>query len=178
MRPEILEFQALPIAHDVLGLDWRGWNGVSYFCTPMEAEILGGPGVDGIHFILLPGDERVYCVDPAMGEQDTYVLPVAPNLRTFVSYVLFCRDANPISQLHWMTEAQYRQLLTEAEAAQWEGCEAFFERQRQALDVLARVYGVGPADPFESVKTMQAEFVPTQIRFSDQYYDVLGIERP
>lgn len=178
MRPEILEFQSLPIAHEVLGLDWHGWNGISYFCTPIGAEILGGPGVDGIHFVLLPGDDRIYCVDPTMGEQGTYVLPVASNLRTFVSYVLFCRDANPISQLHWMTEAQYRQLLTEAEAARWEGCEAFFERQRQALDVLARAYGVGPVDPFDPVKTMHAEFVPKHIRFSDQYYDALGIERP
>lgn len=52
--------------------DWE-----PYFCTPQGAEPIGWIGCDGVHFVLLPGDERVYCVDPAMGEEGTYVLPWA-----------------------------------------------------------------------------------------------------
>ncbi len=177
MRREIREFRRLPIDHGALGLEWRGRDGAAYFCTPKGAERLGSVGAGGAHFVLLPEDERVYCVDPAMGEPGTYVLPVASDLRTFASYVLFCRDANPISQISWMTEAQYRGLLAE-DAAAWEGCGDDFRRKQRSLDALARAYGVGPADPFGPVKAMQAAFSPDTIRFTSQYYDVLGIERP
>ena len=32
-------------------------------------------------------------------------------------------------------------------------------------------------DPYEYVKLIQAEFDASQIRYSDEYYEVLGIKR-
>ena len=39
-------------------------------------------------------------------------------------------------------------------------------------------FGLEPADPFEPVKAMQAAFDPSALVFSDEYYDVLGLENP
>lgn len=147
------------------------------FCTPVGAQPLARLGVDGVHFVLLPGDERVFCVDPAMGEPGTYVLPVAEDLREFLAFVLFCRDASPLSQLWWLTEERFRQLLAEDAAATWPGCEKFFARKEAALAAIAGTFDLAAANPFDKVKAMQAAFDPAALRFSDEYYDVLGLEQ-
>lgn len=151
---------------------------IPYFCTPEGAEYVGWIGCDGVHFILLPGDERIYCVDPAMGEAGTYVLPVAEDLRTFLSYVLYCADASPIAQIRWLCEDRFRQLLAEDAQARWDGCEAFLARKKAALSALTEAFGLEARDPFEPVKAMQASFDPSALVFSDAYYDVLDLENP
>ena len=169
------KLKKLPVELDTVGLE-QAENFTPYFCTPIGAELVGSIGCDGVHFILLPGDERVFCVDPAMGEVGSYVLPVAEDFRTFLSYLLFCRDANPLSQIWWMEEKQFRELL--AEDASWEGCEDFFARKDQALETLRRTFGLTPQDPWEAVKALQGQFDPSGLTFSAEYYDVLGLEQP
>ena len=68
-RDDLKAFRALDIDFDSIGLLQSGSEDFAYFCTPADAEFVGRIGCDGVHFILLPGDERVYCVDPAMGEE-------------------------------------------------------------------------------------------------------------
>ena len=173
-RDDLGIFQALEIDFSSIGLEQQ--DSSPYFCTPVGAEYVGWIGCDGVHFILLPGDERVFCVDPAMGEVGSYVLPVAEDFRTFLSYLLFCRDANPLSQIWWMEEKQFRELL--AEDASWEDCEDFFARKDQALETLRRTFGLTPQDPWEAVKALQGQFDPSGLTFSAEYYDVLGLEQP
>ena len=93
-RDDLKTFHALDIDFDSIGLEWGG-DFAPCFCTPLGAEEVGSIGCDGIQFVLLPGDEKVYCVDPSMGDVGTYVLPVAGDLREFLSFVLCCHDANP-----------------------------------------------------------------------------------
>lgn len=176
-RDDLRCFCALDIDFEAVGLLEPGVDQEPYFCTPEGAEHVGRLGVDGIHFILLPGDERVFCVDPAMGEEGTYVLPVAPDFRTFLSYVLYCRNANPISQIWWLTEERFRQLLSEDGQAVWPGCEAFFVRRDGALESIAQTFGLTPVDPYGPVKELQGAFDASVLRFSDAYYDILGLER-
>ena len=76
-RGDLARFSALPIDFGDIGLMEPGVPQKPCFCDPAEREDVGRLGCDGIHFILLPGEEGVYCVDPAMGEPGTYVLPVA-----------------------------------------------------------------------------------------------------
>ena len=172
-REDLKRFCALPIDGSAIGLEQS--ENVPYFCTPEGAEYVGWIGCDGVHFVLLPGDERVYCVDPAMGEEGTYVLPVGRDFREFLSFVLYCRDANPIAQLSWMTEEQYRNLLKEdAQCADGE----LLERKTAALTAVADCFGLEPQDPFGPVKAMQASFEASAVVFSDEYYDVLGLENP
>ena len=176
-REDVRRFYALDIDFESIGL-MPPEEPVDYFCTPMGAEHMGSLGVDGIHFVLLPGDEQVFCVDPAMGEEGTYVLPVAEDFRQFLSFLLFCRDANPLTQIHWMNEERFRALLREDAAASWPGCEEFFARKAQALATVESTFSLQPADPWKPVKSLQAAFSPETIRFSDEYYDVLGLDKP
>lgn len=176
-REDVRTFCGFPIDFSSIDLEPQSdWE--PYFCTPEGAEPIGWIGSGGVHFILLPGDERVYCVDPDMGSEGSYVLPVGRNFREFLSFVLFCRDANPISQLSWMTEEQYRNLLREDAQATWPGCEETFQHKAAALAAIADTFGLEPRDPFEPVKAMQAAFDPSALVFSDEYYDVLGLENP
>ena len=175
-RDDLHRFCQLDIDFEAIGLMEPGVYQEPYFCTPLDAEYVGRLGSDGVHFILLPGDERVFCVDPAMGEPGTYVLPVAADFREFLSFLLFCRDANPLSQIWWMDEARFRALLEE-DAAGWPGSEAFFARKDASLRVVAQEFGLSNAEPYGKVKALQAAFSPASLNFSDEYYDVLGLER-
>lgn len=171
-------FRALEMDVSSIGLD-RGGAFAPYFCTPEGAELVGSLGCDGVHFVLLPGDERVFCVDPAMGEEGTYVLPVGADFREFLSYLLYCRDANPLSQLWWMTEERFRALLAEDETARRSGdLPDYFAAKDAALSAIAAVFALEPADPYAGVKALQGAFDPAGLTFSDEYYDVLGLENP
>lgn len=177
-RDDLARFCALNIDFEAIGLMEPGVEQAPYFCTPVGAEHVGRVGADGIHFILLPGDERVFCVDPSMGEPGTYVLPVGADFREFLSFLLFCGDAGPIAQIFWLEEPRFRRLLREDGQARWPGCEAFFAKKHQALEGIAAAFGVKAADPYERVKALQAAFDPVCLQFSHEYYDVLGLECP
>lgn len=173
-REDLARFCAMKLDFESIGLIQEREN-TPYFCTPLGAEYVGWIGCDGVHFILLPGDERVFCVDPAMGEPGSYVLPVAENFRTFLSYVLFCRDANPLSQIWWLPEERFRKLLAEDAEADWPGCEELLARKAQTLECLRAEFSIAPVDPYEAVKALQADFDPDVLTFSSEYYETLGL---
>ena len=176
-REDLSDFCALEIDFESIGLLEPGVDQPPYFCTPVGAEYVGRLGCDGVHFVLLPGDERVFCVDPAMGEPGTYVLPVAEDMRQFLSFVLYCRDAGPIAQIWWLEEERFHQLLEEDAQARWPGCESFLAQKKSALVAIGEALGLTPAEPYGPVRALQADFDPGILRFSDEYYDVLGLER-
>lgn len=178
-RDDLKRFRALDIDFGSIGLyPWRAGDS-PYFCTPTDAEYVGCIGCDGVHFILLPGDERVFCVDPSMGERGTYVLPVASDFREFLSFVLYCQDANPLSQIYWMTRKEYQELAAEdAAARENENMAAFFAQKDKALAAIAKEFNLTPVDPFKKVKAMQKKFDPAILNFSEEYYDTVGYERP
>ncbi len=178
-RDDLRRFRALDINFDSIGLLQSGAEDFAYFCTPTDAEFVGRIGCDGVHFILLPGDERVFCVDPSMGERGTYVLPVASDFREFLSFVLYCQDANPLSQIFWMDRKQYEELAAEDAAARGnEYMAKFFAEKDKALSVIVKEFDLTPVDPFKKVKAMQKKFDPAILNFSEEYYDAVGYERP
>ena len=176
-RDDLRRFRALDIEFGSIGLLQDGAEDFAYFCTPVGAEFVGRIGCDGVHFVLLPGDERVFCVDPAMGEVGRFVLPVGGDFREFLSFLLFCRDANPLSQIWWLTEERFRNLLAEDAAASWPGSEAYFAQKDAACAAIRRAFGIAPADPYDKVRALQGAFDPGSLTFPDEYYDTLGIER-
>ncbi len=168
-RDDYRRFRALDIDFYAVDLP-DGGEDFEYFCTPVGAECVGCLGWDGIHFVILPGDERVFCVDP-WGEE--YVLPVAGDFREFLSFVLYCRGASVLSLLGRMTGESFREYLAEDTR----------EPERTArvgavLAAIAQAFDLTPTDPFDRVKALQAAFDPSILQFSDEYYDVLGLERP
>ena len=107
-----------------------GEDPVRYFCTPENAELIGW-GSSGTHFVLLPGDEAVYCVEPELAGEGIFVLPVGADFREFLSHLLFCRGTSPLAQIFMLDEARFRKLLKDNAANTWPGCEEDFKRQRR-----------------------------------------------
>ncbi|MDE7220053.1 MAG: hypothetical protein K2O45_10610, partial [Oscillospiraceae bacterium] len=177
-RDDLKTFHELDIDFSSIDLDWGG-EFVPAFCTPLGAEEVGSIGCDGIQFILLPGDEKVYCVDPAMGDVGTFVLPVAGNFREFLSFVLYCHDADPLSQIYFLSEERFQVFAAdEAEARESGELEELFVAKDAALAMIAETFGIAPAEPFHRVKALQAAFDPSVLNFSDEYYDALGLVNP
>ena len=175
---DIRTFFTLPLDFSLLELEPEtGADPVRYFCTPKNAELIGW-GSSGTHFILLPGEETVYCVEPELGEEGTYVLPVGADFREFLSYLLFCQCTSPLAQIFKLDEARFRRLLRDNAASTWPGCEGDFQRWDASLALLAETFQIQPQDPFQRAKKLQAAFDPKVLVFSDAYYDTLGLDRP
>ena len=77
-----------------------------------------------------------------------------------------------------MDEGRFRVFLKEEAERSWEGMEDFLERKKAALAAIAAAFGIEPAGPCGKVKTLQAGFDPDCLRFSEDYYDILGLEPP
>lgn len=175
VREDVKAFLSLPMDFSAIELEPCP-DAEPYFCTPAGAEIIGW--LNGTHFILLPGDETVYCVEPELGEEGTFVLPVGRNFREFLSYLLYCKCTSPISQIFMLGEPEFRRLLQENDQNTWPGCEETLRSRDRALALLAETFGIQPQAPYAAVRAMQAAFDPSVLVFSDEYYDVLGLENP
>ena len=154
-----------------------GADPVRYFCTPENAEIIGW-GSCGTHFVLLPGDEAVYCVEPEMAEEGTFVLPVGADFREFLSHLFYCKCTSPLAQIFMLDATRFRKLLEDNDANTWPGCEEDFKSRDASLDLLAETFHIRSRDPFQRVKELQTGFDPSVLNFSDAYYDTLGLEKP
>ena len=47
------EFRSLDFSKSIIGLQWSR-NDIDYFCTPVDAEVIGWLGFNGIHFCFIP----------------------------------------------------------------------------------------------------------------------------
>ena len=177
-RKDIQTFFSLPLDLSLLELEPEtGADPVRYFCTPENAELIGW-GSSGTHFVLLPGDEAVYCVEPELAGEGTFVLPVGADFREFLSHLLYCKGTSPLAQIFLLDEARFRKLLRDNGANTWPGCAEDLRRLDVSLALLAETFGLQPQDPFDRVKALQAAFDPSALEFSDEYYDTLGLENP
>lgn len=177
-REDVKTFFGLPLDFSMLELEPEtGADPVRYFCTPENAEIIGW-GSCGTHFVLLPGDEAVYCVEPELAEEGTFVLPVGADFREFVSHLLYCKCTSPLAQIFMLDATRFRKLLEDNDANTWPGCEEDFKSRDASLDLLAETFHIRSRDPFQRVKELQTGFDPSVLNFSDAYYDTLGFEKP
>ena len=177
-REDVKTFFGLPLDFSMLELEPEtDADLVRYFCTPENAEIIGW-GSCGTHFVLLPGDEAVYCVEPELAEEGTFVLPVGADFREFVSHLLYCKCTSPLAQIFMLDATRFRKLLEDNDANTWPGCEEDFKSRDASLDLLAATFHIRSRDPFQRVKELQTGFDPSVLNFSDAYYDTLGLEKP
>ena len=177
-REDVKTFFGLPLDFSMLELvPETGADPVRYFCTPENAEIIGW-GSCGTHFVLLPGDEAVYCVEPELAEEGTFVLPVGADFREFLSHLLYCKCTSPLAQIFMLDATRFRKLLEDNDANTWPGCEEDFKSRDASLALLAETFHIRSRDPFQRVKGLQTGFDPSVLNFSDAYYDTLGLEKP
>ena len=177
-REDVKTFFGLPLDFSMLELEPEtDADLVRYFCTPENAEIIGW-GSCGTHFVLLPGDEAVYCVEPELAEEGTFVLPVGADFREFLSHLLYCKCTSPLAQIFMLDATRFRKLLEDNDANTWPGCEEDFKSGDASLALLAETFHIRSRDPFQRVKELQTGFDPSVLNFSDAYYDTLGLEKP
>lgn len=140
-----------------------------YFCYPINAKAIGFEGSIMYCFIESYGDMVVACNPDSCAE--VFVYPLAKNFEDFLSLILACGSTNPIEQIVWMDKEKFIKHLKEEEVSRT-------DEQKALLKLLEKELNLSPLEnPYEYVKGVQADFNGSKIKYSDEYYDVLGIER-
>lgn len=161
------KFLSLEIDSSLISLEREGYAG--YFCAPANAKAIGFEGC--IMYCFIDGyGQTVFSCNPESCA-DKYVYPLAKNFSDFISLILACGSANPVEQIVWMNKQQFEQHLRDEKEIQT-------AEQKELLSLLEKELGITAMEgPFEYVKELQSVFDYSKIQYSDEYYDVLGIER-
>lgn len=170
MPVTLADFHALNIETQLIGLEKPSPYHVDQFCTPRGSVAIGWE--NSICYCLIDGfGETVFAVNPESCA-DSFVYPLAEDLEQFLRLVLACGSTTVVEQIVWWTREQFDAFLVSDDNAMVPG-------QQEALDSLALAFGLEPAqDPYSYVKGVQAGFDGSALEFSDEYYDVLGLEPP
>lgn len=161
-----------------LGIDGR-WIGlekcdmsIEYFCTPVDAKIIGWE--NSIHYCFIRGyRDMVFAVNPETCA-DRYVYPLAMNFRDFLRLILSCGSTTAIEQIVCWSREQFESFAVSED-------NMIRPEQAKVLDVIRTSLKLEPMDdPYEYVKSVQEQFrnCHCKIRYSNEYYDTLGLERP
>ena len=166
-------FKKLDIDFSLVGLE-KGDSEGGYFCTPIGAKVIGWE-CEGIHYCFIEGfGETVFAVNPETAEEH-YIRPLAKNFEDFISLVLACKGTTAAEQISGWTEEQFLDFI-ENDGAEFPD---FIEKRKAVLDKIQSELGIKPMEnPFEYVKKLQTGFDYSKIRFTEEYYDVLGLELP
>lgn len=140
-----------------------------YFCYPTNAKVIGLEGC--ILYCFLPEyGKMVFAANPESCA-DKFVYPLASSFEDFLRLILACGTANPIEQIVWMNKKQFEQHLKKERQIQT-------SQQKEILGLLERELNLAPMEnPFEYVKGLQKNFDASKIQYSDEYFNILGIER-
>ena len=141
----------------------------SYFCYPTNAKAIGFEG-SIMYCFIEPYGEMVFACNPDTCA-DIFVYPLARTFEDFMRLILACGSTNPIEQIIWMDKDKFEKHLKEEEAIRT-------EEQKATLSYLETELEISPIDnPYDYVKELQSRFDNSGIEYSDEYYDVLGIDR-
>lgn len=142
---------------------------IQYFCYPANAKAIGFEGCIMYCFIEPYGD-MVFACNPESCT-DCFVYPLAKSFEDFLGLILACGSANPIEQIVWMSREQFLQHLREEEQTRT-------VEQQNLLDFIEKELAISPIEnPYDYVKTLQTSFDERGIEYSDEYFEMLGIER-
>ena len=142
-----------------------------YFCTPIGANIIGWEN-GGIHYCFIDGyGEMVFAANPESCV-DKYVYPLAMNFEDFLRLILACGSTTAVEQIIMWDKEQFEKFLHSED-------NPIVPEQREILNRIQSELNIIPMEnPFEYVKAVQVQFDDRKIKFSNEYYDTLGIERP
>ena len=142
-----------------------------YFCTPKDACIFASMGMSGIHYCTVPsfGDIVFAVVPEPLSEH--YVIPVANNIKVFFQLIIACRGTQLLDQIpNWTKEEfekHYKKMIMLQD----------LERETE-LEELKNAYGIETEDiqPYEIITNLNKDFPFDKIKYTSEYYDVLGID--
>lgn len=159
-----------------LGIDGR-WIGLEnseicaeYFCTPYNATIIGWE--NNIHYCFVGGyEDMVFAVNPET-VVDKYVYPLAISFIDFLRLILACGSTTAVEQIIGWSKEQFEDFLRSDD-------NTILLEQKVVLDRIQSELELVPMEnPYEYVKSVQEQYNDSKIKFSNEYYDVLGLERP
>ena len=140
-----------------------------YWCYPTNSKPIGLEG--SILYCFIEGyEDMVFASNPETCV-DTNVYPLARSFEDFMRLILSCGSANPVEQIGWMSKDKFDEHLKNEKMNQT-------EEHIKVLQTLKEEFNILPMeDPFGYVKELQKDFDGSLIEYSDEYYDILGIER-
>ena len=152
----------------ILGLN-RGSEEGGYFCTPLGARVIGWAGVDGIHYCTIEGQgETIFAVSP-MNFGD-YIHPIAESFDVLLRMLLSCHTMDAMEQCYAWAEDQFDAFLIDYPAT---------PEIKACQDKIRDIFQLDPLeDVFGYIKQLQDNYDLSEIRYSDEYYETLGLEPP
>ena len=152
----------------ILGLN-RGPEEGGYFCTPLGAKVIGWAGVDGIHYCTIEGQgETIFAVSP-MNFGD-YIHPIAESFDVLLRMLLSCHSIDAMEQCYAWAEDQFTAFLIDYPAT---------AEIQEKQDQIREIFKLDPMDDvFGYIKQLQDNYDLSGIRYSEKYYETLGIELP
>lgn len=150
---------------DLAPLGIEKWaDDIAYFCTPRGARIIGGAGVDGIHYCFVQGfGEMVFAVSP-MNPAPHYVHPLASDFLDFLRLLLACEDSAALEQAWQWDREQFETFLRENPAT---------KEQRAVLAQITEQMGLSPMEnPWQYLRELQDSFDYSQIKYTEEFYDL------
>ena len=152
-----------------IGLE-KGDLCAEYFCTPVDAIVIGWE--NSIHYCFIKGyRDMVFAVNPETCV-DKYVYPLARNFKDFLRLILACGSTTAVEQIVGWSKEQFEEFIHS-------DCNRIFPEQAEVLKVVAEELNLQPMEePYEYVKAVQEQFDDSRIKFTNEYYDMLGLERP
>lgn len=148
-------------------------HAVAYFCTPKDAKIFASTGCDGIHFCTVPKfGEMIFVVVPD-GMTEQYVFPVAKDMEEFFSLVAALHGATLFDCIPNLPKARFEEVLAEQIAGESDEC-------REELSKFISAYHPKPYkdSPYDAVRSLYWDFDFSRIEYTEEYYDVLGLDYP
>ena len=116
----------------------------------------------------------VFCVNPETC-CDYFVYPIARNFCDFIGLILAAGGTNTLQQIILWDKKMFDDFANSPEEQEYK---ARLE-VKSVLDTICKGMDVALIDaPFEYIKDLQSKFPYEQISFANEYYDILGIERP
>ena len=151
-----------------LGLSKGSAEG-GYFCTPLGAQVIGWAGVDGIHYCTIEGQgDTIFAVSP-MNFCD-YIHPIAESFDVLLRMLLTCHSMDAMEQCYAWAKDQFDAFLIDYPATA-----EIQEKQNQ----IREIFQLEPMeDVFGYIKQFQDSYDMSSIRYSEEYYETLGIELP
>ena len=169
------EYQKLKFDKSYIGLEEGDTEG-GYFCTPIGAKVIGWES-GGIHYCFISGfDEIVFAVNPNgliddNGEEKN-VYPLAENFKIFLQLILATNGVTAIEQIICFSKEEFEEFIVSDD-------NAILPEEQEVLNDLKEKLNLIPFEtPYEYVKKLQSEFDYSQIKFTSEYYDALGIDIP
>ncbi|MGL5694703.1 MAG: hypothetical protein ACRCXA_11540 [Peptostreptococcaceae bacterium] len=169
------EYQNLELDKSYIGLEEGDTEG-GYFCTPIGAKVIGWEG-GGIHYCFISGfDEIVFAVNPNgsidENDEEKNVYPLAENFKIFLQLILATKSVTPIEQIVYLSKEDFEDFIVSDDNNVLPEQQAVLNYLQEKLDLITF------KNPYEYVKKLQSKFDYSQIKFTDEYYNALGIDMP